>query len=111
MLDELLDVIDEAKHGGQARLVTEIECAVMKKNRKLAKDRWKEQEDCRRDERMQITHRKAVEPAFKKIGKPLMFRSTPADEASKRVSKPFCKGKPDEDVEISSVLSTAESQR
>merc|ERR1719321_1860241 len=86
-LEEYLANLDEAEAGGQAQLLKELEFKKERERRDFVRQQRKDATERKIEERLKTSLKRSQQPIHRKVGKQIMFRSPPLQQARKVVEE------------------------
>lgn len=86
-LEEYLANLDEAEEGGQAQLLKEQEFKKERERRDFVRQQRKDATERKIEERLKTSLKRSQQPIHRKVGKQIMFRSPPLQQARRVVEE------------------------
>lgn len=86
-LEEYLAALDEADNSGQAQLLKTLEQTKERERRDFVRQQRKEATERKIEERLKTSLKRSQQPIHRKVGKQIMFRSPPLEQARKVVEE------------------------
>jgi len=86
-LEEYLANLDEAEESGQAQLLKELEFKKERERRDFVRQQRKDATERKIEERLKTSLKRSQQPIHRKVGKQIMFRSPPLQQARRVVEQ------------------------
>merc|ERR1719263_2135953 len=86
-LEEYLANLDEAEEGGQAGRLDELERTKERERRDFVRHQRKDATERKIEERLKTSLKRSQQPVHRKVGKQIMFRSPPLQQARRVVEE------------------------
>jgi len=86
-LEEYLAALDEAQNSGQEQLLKELEFKKERERRDFVRQQRKDATERKIEERLKTSLKRSQQPIHRKVGKQIMFRSPPLQQARRVVEE------------------------